>query len=149
MKMLHVMLVLASLAATNVFADWDAAGEAREEAQRKAAAAADARKKAEGDRMLRDAQAKSMRQHLGAAANGKSDAEVKRLYDQQMAEYQRAAKGEAGARARVGGLDANQRSQADSGLKSTTGKSLKDIEGMNEAQLEALGREMERKYGTK
>ena len=149
MKILPVMLVLASLAAMNVFADWDAAGEAREEAQRKAAAAADARKKAEVDRMLRDAQMKSMRQQLGSAANGKSDAEVKRLYDQQMAEYQRAAKGDTAARARMSGMDASQRTQADSGLKSTTGKSLRDIEGMNEAQLEAFGREMERKYGTK
>ena len=149
MKWLPLVMVVASLAATNVRADWDAAGEAREAAQRKAAAAEQARKKAETDRMLRDAEMKSIRQQLGPAANGKSDAEARKIYDQRMAEYQRAAKGDAAARAKVSGMDANQRAQADSGLKNATGRSLKEIEGMNEAQLEAMGREMERKHGAK
>ena len=92
MKLLPVILVLASLAATHVRADWDAALEAREAAQRKAEAQESARKRAEADRVRQDAMTKAYRQQLGPAANGKSDAEVKRLYDQQMAGYLRDAK---------------------------------------------------------
>jgi hypothetical protein len=92
---ISTLVVLAALCATlgaPAYADWDAAGEAREAAARKAAAAESARQKAEMARATGDAQMKVYRGQLGARAVGKSDAEVKRMYDSDMAGYQKAAK---------------------------------------------------------
>jgi len=125
-----VLLVL--LANAPAFADYDPAEEAREKAQRDAAQRAQQQQQQEMQRQKRDAEAKynaavgaetmkSRRKALGAAADGKSDAEVNRLYD------------------------AKQKKDDDA-IKSLTGKSSKDMEKMSNAELEALARELEKKY---
>ena len=44
-------------------------------------------------------------------------------------------------------LDPNTRSQRDAQMKSMTGKSVTDLEKMNDKELEAFTRDMEKKYG--
>jgi hypothetical protein len=89
-----------------------------------------------------------MRGMLGKEAEGKSDAEVKRLYDAKMKAYTAQ-----GAKAQAGGgwsLSDKQRADMDAGdaqMKAATGKSMKDLEKMNDRELEALGRDMEKRYG--
>jgi hypothetical protein len=39
--------------------------------------------------------------------------------------------------------------QNDAALKSVTGKSMKDLEKMSDAELEALSKDLEKKYGAK
>jgi len=38
--------------------------------------------------------------------------------------------------------------QGDAALKGVTGKSMKDLEKMSDAELEALSKDLEKKYGT-
>lgn len=124
--------LLALLAGAPASADYDPAEEAREKAQRDAAQRAEQQKQQEMQRQKRDAEAKynaavsaetmkSRRKALGAAADGKSDAEVNRLYDAKL-------------------------KTDDDTVKSLTGKSMKDMEKMSNAELEALSRELEKKY---
>ncbi len=132
MKHAVTAVLLALLASAPAFADYDPAEEAREKAQRDAAQRAQQQQQQEMQRQKRDAEAKynaavsaetmkSRRKALGAAADGKSDAEVNRLYD------------------------AKQKKDDDA-IKSLTGKSSKDMEKMSNAELEALARELEKKY---
>ncbi len=132
MKHAATVVLLALLASAPAFADYDPAEEAREKAQRDAAQRAEQQKQQEIQRQKQDAQAKynaavsaetmkSKRKALGAAADGKSDADVNRLYDAKL--------------------------QKDSdAIKGVTGKSMKDMEKMSNAELEALARELEKKY---
>ncbi|APV51350.1 hypothetical protein BWI17_17645 [Betaproteobacteria bacterium GR16-43] len=143
------MFLLAALAAPPVLADYDAAAEARDAAQRQAAAAESARKKAEADRLRSDAELRAAKAYLGPAAQGKSDAEVKRLYAEKMAVIQRAGKGDPAARAQMQGLTPEQQAQMDGAMKGMTGKSLTDINKMSDAEMNAFSRDMEKKYGTK
>lgn len=85
-------LLAAALASPIALADYDAAGEAKEAAKRKAEQQAAAKKKAEHAAMLNAEQTKMMRQMLGAEAQGKSDSEVKVLYDAKMGAYMKQAK---------------------------------------------------------
>ena len=87
MKNLASMALAALLLAAPAFADYDAAGEAREAAQRKAEQQESARRKAEAQRTQSDAMAKYQREAVGSAAKGKTDAEVKKLYDEMMKGY--------------------------------------------------------------
>jgi len=80
--------VVLTLVTPLAHADWDAALEAKEAAAREAEAQKQAAQAAEVQRLQAAAMSKfeaeqtqSMRQSLGAAAQGKSDAEVKALYD--------------------------------------------------------------------
>lgn len=82
----------AVLACTAVYADYDPKLEAQEAAQRKAAAAAEAKKKAEAKKQMDAAEQKMMRGTLGKEAEGKSDSEVKVLYDRKMGGYRDQAK---------------------------------------------------------
>ena len=151
MKRLLIPLALALCAATAApaFADWDPELEAREQAERDARAREDAARQREADRIRQQAEAKAnagimaeKRKYVGAAANGKSDAEVNRLYDEKTArttaEAYRAA-GEARQALSTG--------QGAAAVKDVTGHSMKDIENMSDAELEALSRDMEKKYG--
>ena len=149
MRKAAVAMLVAVLAAAPVFADWDPAAEARDEAARKAAAAQAAQRKAEGDKARRDAEMKAARAYVGKEGQGKSDAEVKKLYDEKMAVIQRAGKGDAAARAQMQGLTPAQQAQMDSAMKGMTGKSLTDVNRMSDAELAAYQRDMEKKYGTK
>ena len=151
MKKILLFTLLTSLFSLHAHADWDAAAEAREDAKRKAAQQQEARKKAEVDKMLREANVKAMRGQMGKEAVGKSDAEVEKLYRQRMAEYQRqgaaaAASGATMAR-QLQKLDADTRPQRDAQMKGMTGKSISELEKMSDKDLEAFSREMEKKFG--
>jgi hypothetical protein len=83
----------------------------------------------------------SKRKTLGAAAQGKSDAEVSKLYDAKIKKDTDAAY--KGADEAKSALSSGQGAAA---MKSTTGKSMKEIQNMSEAELEAWSKEMEKKY---
>ena len=147
---IRTLLVALFLAATVLpaTADYDAKLEAEEAAKIKAERDAEARRKAAADRQRAAAEQKGMRQTLGKEAEGKSDAEVKRLYEAKMKGYTDQAK-----KAQSGGgwaMTDSQRANAAAGdaqMKSMTGKSMADLEKMNEKELEAFGKQMEKQYG--
>jgi len=149
MRQFPVMVLLVALATPPVLADWDEAREKRDAAERKAQAAESARQKAEADRIRNDAEVKAARGYLGPAAQGKSDAEVKRLYAEKMAVIQRAGKGDAAAKAQLQGLTPEQQAQMDSAMKGMTGKSLTEVNSMSDAEMKAYQRDMEKKYGAR
>ena len=140
------LAVVALLACTAVHADYDAKMEAQEAAQRKAAAAAEAKKKAEAKKQYDDAQMKGMRGALGKEADGKSDAEVKKLYDAKMTGYQDQAK-KAKAGIAPAGVPQSDMDKANMQMKSMTGKSMQDMQKMTPAEQEAFSRQMEKQYG--
>jgi len=140
------LAVVALLACSAVHADYDAKMEAQEAAQRKAAAAAEAKKKAEAKKQYDDAQMKGMRGALGKEAEGKSDADVKKLYDAKMAGYQDQAK-KAQAGVAPTGVPASDMAKGNAQMKSMTGKSMQDIQKMTPAEQEAFAKQMEKQYG--
>jgi len=140
------LAVVALLACTAVHADYDAKMEAQEAAQRKAAAAAEAKKKAEAKKQYDDAQMKGMRGALGKEADGKSDAEVKKLYDAKMTGYQDQEK-KAKAGIAPAGVPQTDMDKANMQMKSMTGKSMQDMQKMTPAEQEAFSRQMEKQYG--
>lgn len=149
MKRLVAAVLLSLCASGQAFADWDPELEAREQAQREAAQRAEEAKQRQVDEMMRDANAKAnagimaeKRKYVGAAANGKSDAEVTRLYDAKVARTTAEANASA-AEAR----QALSSGQGAAAVKDVTGHSMKDIENMSDAELDALSRDMEKKYG--
>ena len=149
MKILAPLFVVLMLGHEAVFADWDPALEAREQAKRDLEARKDAEQERQAQQMKRDAQAKvdvgvmqSKRDTLGAVAKGKSDAEVNALYEARIKQdTAAAAAAHSKARAALGSGDGA------AAVKQVTGKSMADMESMSDAELEALGREMEQKYG--
>jgi hypothetical protein len=134
------------LSCTAVHADYDAKMEAQEAAQRKAAAAAEAKKKAEAKKQYDDAQMKGMRGALGKEADGKSDAEVKTLYDAKIAGYKADAKKVQSGGAPTG-MSASDMDKSNAQMKSMTGKSMQDIQKMTPAEQEAFAKQMEKQYG--
>jgi hypothetical protein len=140
------LAVAALLACTAVHADYDAKMEAQEAAQRKAAAAAEAKRKADAQKQMDAAQQKMMRGTLGKEAEGKSDAEVKRIYDAKMAGYQDQAK-KAQAGVAPAGVPASDMAKGNAQVKSMTGKSMQEIQKMSPAEQEAFARQMEKQYG--
>ncbi|QJR10749.1 hypothetical protein DSM104443_01818 [Usitatibacter rugosus] len=147
MRKLPLVVLLAALAVPPALADWDEAREKRDAAERKAQAAESARKKAEMDRIRSDTELKAARAYLGPAAEGKSDAEARRLYAEKMAVIQRAGKGDAAAKAQLQGLNPEQQAQMDAAMKGMTGKSLTEFNSMSDAEMKAYQRDMEKKYG--
>jgi hypothetical protein len=140
------LALAALLACTAVHADYDAKMEAQEAAQRKAEKAAEAKRKADAQRQMDAAQQKMMRGTLGKEAEGKSDAEVKKLYDAKMAGYvDQAKKAQAGGA--PAGVPASDVARANAQMKSMTGKSMQDIQKMTPAEQEAFSRQMEKQYG--
>ena len=144
-RSLAVLALLAGLAVP-AFADWDPELERQEAAQREAAEKEQQRKQAEADARKLGA----MRQFLGAEAEGKSDAEVRRLYDAKLAAYQK--QGEAAAAAAPTAEEAEKqardtRDASGAAVKEMTGKSLEELENMSDEEAEALQRELEKKYG--
>ena len=140
------LALAALLACTAVHADYDAKMEAQEAAQRKAAAAAEAKKKAEAKKQMDAAEQKMMRGTLGKEAEGRSDAEVKKLYDAKMAGYQDQAK-KAKAGIAPAGVPQSDMDKANMQMKSMTGKSMQDMQKMTPAEQEAFSRQMEKQYG--
>ena len=148
-------LMLLSLNIHPARADWDAALEAREAAQRKAEQQQAAKKKAENEKTMRDAGAKAYREALGKEAIGKSDAEVERIFKQRQADAVRQAKAASASGYALSGEmkknDSGSRVQhdGDAQMKSMTGKSVGDLEKMSAREREAFARDMEKKFGSK
>lgn len=137
------------LAALPVHADWDAKAEAERQAQREAEQREERARqaKAEAAKAAAIAQANAAimadkRKTLGAAANGKSDADVNRLYDAHIA----AKTAEANA-AIAEGQKALSSGAGAAALKSVTGHSMQELQSMSDEDLEALAAEMEKKFG--
>ena len=142
MRLRASLAALAILASTAAWADYDPALEAQEKAQRDAAQKAARENQQKMQKMKDDAAAQynkelmaSKRKTLGAAAQGKSDAEVDKLY---------AAKIKSDSDAANRALSSGQGAAA---LKQSTGKSMQEIQNMSPAELEAMGKELEKKYG--
>ena len=146
-----VLVSMALIVSATAWADYDAALEAQEKAQRDAAQRAQQAKQREMQKMQNDAKAKydkevsdSKRKTLGAAAQGKSDAEVNTLYDARIMKDTDAAN-----RAAADAKRTMNSPQGDAAMKQTTGKTMKEIQNMSPAELDALSREMEKKYNVK
>lgn len=149
MKYLFVLLLLSMLVGASAQADWDPVMEAQEQAAEEARQREEQEKKREIQKRLNEAQTKvdeahmdEKRQTLGAAAQGKSDAEVNRLYDAKI-------KNDTDAAYRSAETARNALSQGEgaAAVQQVTGKSLQELENMSEAEAEAFSREMEEKYG--
>jgi hypothetical protein len=153
MKKILLIAALSILPSCNAWADWDAALEAREAAQKKAAAEKEAREKAKTDKLIYDANMQGMRQQLGKDAAGKSDAEVQKLYKARVDAYQKQAPVAAANAAKmerdVKKLDADTRPERDKQMKAMTGKSVTELQNMSDKELEAYAKEMEKKFGVK
>ena len=134
------------LACTAVHADYDAKMEAQEAAQRKAAAAEKAKRDAAAKAQMNAAEQKMMRSTLGKEAEGKSDADVKKLYDAKMAGYQDQAK-KAKAGIAPAGVPQSDMDKSNAQMKAMTGKSMQDMQKMTPAEQEAFAKKMEKQYG--
>ncbi|HQR09848.1 MAG TPA: hypothetical protein PLW68_00870 [Casimicrobiaceae bacterium] len=149
MRLRIALVLIALLAGAPALADYDAALEAKEQAQRDAAKRAAQEQQRKTDKIRADAQAKAnqemmadKRKRLGAAANGKSDAEVSAMYDAKVKSDTAAANAAArDAQAKMNSPEGNAQ------MKGVTGKSMKEIQNMSPAELDALSKEMEKKYG--
>jgi hypothetical protein len=140
------LALAALLACTAVHADYDAKMEAQEAAQRKAAAADKAKQDAALKAQKAATEQKMMRGTLGKEAEGKSDAQVKALYDKKMGGYMDDAK-KAQAGVAPTGVRQSDMDKANASMKGMTGKSTADIQKMTPAEQEAFARQMEKQYG--
>jgi hypothetical protein len=140
------LALAALLACTAVHADYDAKAEAQEAAQRKAAAAEKAKQDAALKAQKNAAEQQMMRGTLGKEAEGKSDAEVKVLYDKKMAGYASDAK-KAQAGVAPTGVRQSDMDKANASMKGMTGKSMQDMQKMSPAEQEAFSKQMEKQYG--
>ncbi|WP_212758290.1 hypothetical protein [Usitatibacter palustris] len=124
-------------------ADYDAKMEAEEARQRKAAAAAEAKRKADYEKQRSAIEAKGMRKELGKEAEGKSDAEVKQIYNAKVkAQVDMAKQVQSGSA--PPGSDA---AKSDAQVKAMTGKSTKELQNMTPAEQAAFAKQMEKQYG--
>jgi len=160
MLRIFISLLLSSLVALNAAADWDPALEAEEAAKRAAGQRAAEMQRQKAEEMKQQALAKAhatkiadYRKQLGAEADGRSDAEVERLYQ---AKVQSKAKEVASVLAEAERAMANapktpaqkvDMKELEADTKAATGKSFSDLSKMSDAELEALSKEMEEKYG--
>lgn len=139
------------LAWSQVLADWDEKLEAQEKAQRAQAAAVERQRQAEMKARKDAAMQQAARGTLGKEAAGKSDAEVLLLYEaktkRDLAAAQKAGAAAPQLAANVSKIDADTRAQRDALMKQTYGKSLKDLEGMSDAELDRFARELEKRHG--
>lgn len=149
MKRIFILIFLSAIGAAPAWADWDPELEAREQAERAAAQRVEQEKQREMQKIRSEAEAKankasmdSKRQTLGAAANGKSDAEVNRLYDAKIKQTTEEAN-----RVAQEARSALSQGQGAAAVKRVTGKTLQELENMSDQEADALAREMEKKYG--
>ena len=141
-RTLVIAALLAALAGP-ALADYDPKMEAEEAAQRKAAAAASAKKKADFEKQKSALEAKSMRQQLGKEAEGKSDAEVRKIYDAKVnTQLDMVKKAQSG-----GAAPGSDMAKGDAQVKAMTGKSSQEIQKMTPAEQEAFAKQMEKQYG--
>jgi hypothetical protein len=146
MKQVMITGLLLALAVGPVWADSDPEMEREERLALEREQAAERARQAELAQMKRDAQAKydaavvaDKRKRLGAAANGKSDAEVNRMFEADQA--QKRAEAETAMREGFGAGTAGGAM-----VKQMTGHSLEDMQNMSEEELEAMAKELEAKY---
>ena len=149
-RSLAVLALIVAFAAP-AFADYDAEMERREAAEREAERKEQEKRDAEAAATRNATELHAMREFLGAEVVGKSDAEVRRLYDARVAAYQK--QGEAAAAAAPTQAEAEKRerdtrAEREDAVKQMTGKSLEELENMSDEEAEALQRELEKKYGT-
>ncbi|MDX8128168.1 hypothetical protein QLH52_12805 [Methylomonas sp. OY6] len=144
-----ILLMLLTIFNPNALADWDPELEAQEQAQREATQRAEQAREREAQKMVDEANAKgnremmdSKRKNLGAAAKGKSDAEVNRLYDAKIKQTTDEAN-----RLAQEARSALSQGQGAAAVKQVTGKSLQELENMSDEEADALSRELEKKYG--
>ena len=142
-------LLLALAANAPALADREREMTPQERAQLEAEQRAERERIAENERIKKEAQNKAdsammteKRKYVGAAAKGKSDAEVNALYDAKIKKTQ--AEGFASADKTQEALSSGQNAAA---LKQVTGKSMAEIQNMSDEELEAMAAEMEKKYG--
>ena len=147
-RRLGTAILLTTMMIAPAAADYDAALEAREQAQREAARKAAAQKQREMDQQRAAAKAtqESMmlaekRKALGTAANGKSDAQVNQLYDAKVKRDTAAAQSAAQSAQK-----AMNDKQVNDATKQVTGKSIQEMQNMSDAELEKLSRDLEKKY---
>lgn len=146
MKPLAASALLALLLSASVCADWDPELEKQEEANRIAEQQAQAQREAEAEAVRVNA----MRQVLGADASGHSDAEVRRLYNERYDPKRMQAQAlaqQAKANREVQQAIAPNKAQVDAATRAMTGKTIEEMQNMSEAELEAMARAMEQKYG--
>lgn len=148
--MKRIVLVL-FLSCTSIaqpcLADWDAKAEAERQAKKEEAARKEQERKAQADALKNSALAKAQgeiqaqkRKTLGAAANGKSDAEVDRMYDAHIAATTANAQ-HAAAKAQQ-----TMSSGGAAALKQVTGKSMSELQSLSDEELEALSNQLEAQY---
>lgn len=141
-----ILAVVALLACSAVHADWDEKAEAKEKAQRQAAAAEKAKRDAAAQQQRAAAEVKAYRGALGKEAEGKSDAEVRKLYDAKIAGYASDAK-KVKTGAAPTGVPQSDMDRANANMKGMTGKSMTDVQKMSPAEQEAFMKQMEKQYG--
>lgn len=145
MKLLAPILVLMSLS-IQVFASGTeediAAIKAHEKATQKSDAGfkakeADRKRQEAAFKKKQDAQtASAVRPMLGKAAEGKSDAEVIRIYNKRAQQEGKKSPDEAAIRAK-----------ADAQSRSVTGKSMQDMQNMSDADLNKMEEKLLKQYG--
>lgn len=149
MKRFIAAAVLSLLATSHAFADWDYEAEAREQRERAAAAREQAARDAAAKKIRDEAEAKAnaqvmaeKRKYVGAAAKGRSDAEVDRLYAEKQASQMHDAQATmADAQRRA----ANAPAYNAQAVKGMTGYTMEEMQNMSPEQLDALERDLEKK----
>jgi hypothetical protein len=150
MKKIIAFIVLSAFFSLHAYADWDYALEAKEAAEKKAQQEKEAKEKAKTDAILKknDDQAKaemaaqdkqtvaSMRKDLGKKANGKSDAEVKKMWDAKVKTDTK----------NIQQQEAATRPMKDAQMKKMYGKDTKDLMNMSDEELEKFSSDMDKKY---
>jgi hypothetical protein len=152
MRKLALILALLGSLATAALADYDPELERQEAARIEAERRAETERQAEMRARKDAAELQAMRGALGKDAEGKSDAEVRRLYAAWLESTQRQAEAAAAAapaaEAELRRREAETRPERDAAVRELTGKSLEELENMSDEEAEALARELEEKYGS-
>lgn len=146
MKLLAASLILMSIAAP-VFASGTDADIAGIKAHDKAMQVSDARYKAKQEETRRataaakktqDAQtAAAVRPMLGKTAEGKSDAEVVRMYEAKVAQDDKKGPPD----------EAAIRAQSEATTQGMTGKSVQDMQNMSDEDMDKMEADLKKKYG--
>jgi hypothetical protein len=142
-------LILGLALAAPAHADYDPELEAQERAEAEAyRREQQARERevmqahAEAQRKAQQALMQDKRRRLGAAAQGKSDAEVERLYNEKVAADT--------AKARAGVAEATRAvhsAEGQAAMKAMAGHTMAEMQNMSDEELDAMAKELEQQYG--
>ena len=146
-----ILVVLIAFNGSIAVADYDAALEAREDAQRRARAAEQEKREAEVNAQVAAAREKTYHELLGAEGNGLSGAELERAYNAKVARQQQAALQNQKDAMRMYQEGQKQaaahKDENDALMKGTYGKSLTELQNMSDKDLEKFAADMEKKFG--